>query len=144
MTAPASSGWSDQERPLQNTADLRHDNRERPKMTSPARRYGTGLTSVTAQAEMGSATSRNAPGRRHIVRLCAPGRCLVVASGLSETAAHHLAESINTFFDDVLGRPAAATACRQCNWAISWSGNGRPPLYCSPACRQQAYRERKR
>jgi hypothetical protein len=113
-------------------------------MASPTRRYGTGLTSVTARAEMGSATSRNPPGRRHIVRLSGPGRYVIVAGGLSETAAQHLAESINEFFNDILGRPATSTACRQCATAISWPGSGRPPLYCSPACRQQAYRDRQR
>ena len=113
-------------------------------MDSPARRYGTELTFVTARAEMGSATSRNPPGRRHIVRLSGPGRYVIVAGGLSETAAHHLAESINEFFNEILGRPATAAPCRQCATAISWSGSGRPPLYCSPACRQHAYRERQR
>jgi hypothetical protein len=59
MTAPHGPGAS----PLRNTVNLHHDNREGPDMASPPRRYGTEPTSVTARAEMGSATSRNPPGR---------------------------------------------------------------------------------
>jgi hypothetical protein len=35
-------------------------------------------------------------------------------------------------------------ACYSCATPIEWKGIGRPPLYCSPACRQQAYRDRQR
>jgi DNA-binding MarR family transcriptional regulator len=36
------------------------------------------------------------------------------------------------------------SACRVCETPIADSGLGRPPRYCSPACRQRAYRARQR
>lgn len=54
---------------------------------------------------MGSATSRNPPGHRHIVRLCGPGESVIVAAGLSETGANRVAEAINEFLGRVFGRP---------------------------------------
>jgi tRNA(Ile2) C34 agmatinyltransferase TiaS len=114
-------------------------------MSSPARRDGTGPGSITARAEIGSAVSRNAPGRRHLVRLCASGHSVIVAGGLSQTAARRVAEAINDFLTDVAdGPPPEPTTCPQCATAVQWSGQGRPALYCSPACRQQAYRDRQR
>lgn len=32
--------------------------------------------------------------------------------------------------------------CRRCGAAVAAAGTGRPAAYCSPACRQAAYRER--
>lgn len=94
---------------------------------------------------MGSAVSRNPPGRRHVVRLSAPGHSVIVAGGLSETGAGRVAEAINDFLTDVLYGPAPEPiACPQCATPVQWSGQGRPALYCSPACRQQAYRDRQR
>jgi hypothetical protein len=94
---------------------------------------------------MGSATSRNPLGRRHNVRLAAPGRSVIVAGGLSEAGAGRVAEAINEFLADVLGDARLEpTACPQCATALAWSGQGRPPTYCSPACRQQAYRQRRK
>jgi hypothetical protein len=52
---------------------------------------------------MGSATSRNPPGHRHIVRLCGPGESVIVAGGLSETGANRVAEAINEFLGHVFG-----------------------------------------
>lgn len=113
-------------------------------MASPRPRHETHPGFVTAHAEMGSATSRNPPGRRHNVRLSAPGRSMIVAGGISETAAHRLAEALNDFLTDVGYGPPEPVICAQCDTAILCSGRGRPPLYCSPACRQQAYRDRQR
>jgi tRNA(Ile2) C34 agmatinyltransferase TiaS len=94
---------------------------------------------------MGSAVSRNAPGRRHIVRLSAPGHSVIVAGGLSQTGARRVAEAVNAFLTDVLYAPAPEpTSCPQCATPVQCSGQGRPALYCSPACRQQAYRDRQR
>jgi hypothetical protein len=56
---------------------------------------------------MGSATSRNPPGHRHIVRLCGPGESMIVAGGLSETAANRVAEAINEFLGHVLAPPTS-------------------------------------
>jgi tRNA(Ile2) C34 agmatinyltransferase TiaS len=100
---------------------------------------------IIAQADMGSAVSRNGPGRRHIVRLSAPGHSVIVAGGLSETAARRLAEAINDFVIDALGGQAPEPpTCPLCATEIQATGRGRPPRYCSPACRQQAYRDRQR
>jgi hypothetical protein len=64
----------------------------------------TGPTAVlTAWAEMGSACSRNEPGRRHVVRLSGPRHSLIVAGFLSETGANRLAEAINELLTDSLG-----------------------------------------
>lgn len=64
---------------------------------------------------MGSAVSRNAPGRRHIVRLSAPGHSVIVAGGLSQTGARRVAEAVNAFLTDVLYAPAPEpTSCPQC------------------------------
>ena len=35
------------------------------------------------------------------------------------------------------------TACPRCGQIVTWSGHGRPPTWCSDACRYAAYRERK-
>jgi hypothetical protein len=56
-----------------------------------------------AFADLGSATSRNEPGRRHVVRLCGRRLSVVVAGFLSKTAAEHLAEAINELLADSLG-----------------------------------------
>jgi tRNA(Ile2) C34 agmatinyltransferase TiaS len=106
---------------------------------------GAGTGFIIAAADMGSAVSRNAAGRRHIVRLSAPGHSVIVAGGLSETAARRLAEAINDFVNDALGGQAPEPpTCPQCASEIHSAGRGRPPRYCSPACRQQAYRDRQR
>jgi len=55
---------------------------------------------LVAWGELGSAVSRNRPGARHVVRLSGPTRSLIVAGGLSETAAGHLAEAINSLIAD--------------------------------------------
>ena len=70
-------------------------------------RYESRSGSVTfrAWAEMGSATSRNAPGRRHNVRLSAPGRSMIVAGGLSETAARRVAETLTEFLNGPAPQP---------------------------------------
>ena len=34
-------------------------------------------------------------------------------------------------------------SCRRCGAPLPDAGNGRPRLYCSPACRQRAYRARR-
>jgi hypothetical protein len=70
-------------------------------------RYRTGPAFITARAEMGSATSRNPPGHRYIVRLCGPGESVIVAGGLSETGANRVAEAINEFLGHVFGRPTS-------------------------------------
>jgi len=94
---------------------------------------------------MGSSVSRNPPGRRHIVRLSASGASVIVAGGLSQTDACRVAEAINDFLTHLEHRPVPEpTACPQCAIPLQWSGQGRPPRYCSPACRQQAYRHRPR
>jgi hypothetical protein len=114
-------------------------------MSSPGRQHETNTGFITAWAEMGSATSRNPPGRRHIVRLSAPGHRVIVAGGLSETAARRVAESINQFLTDVgYGPPPEPSSCPICATPILPSVQGRPPVYCGPACRQQAYRDRQR
>ena len=129
--------------PLRNIVDLRHDNREchtglthTPLWDWVDFRHSPSRDGVGYVPQPSWPPPHRAPG--------GPGRYVIVAGGLSETAAQHLAESINEFFNDILGRPATSTACRQCATAISWPGSGRPPLYCSPACRQQAYRDRQR
>jgi hypothetical protein len=100
---------------------------------------------ITANAEMGSATSRNRPGSRHNVRLSAAAHSMIVAGGLSERAARRLAEAINDLVTKALNDQAPEPpTCPQCATAVHWGGQGRPPLYCSPACRQQAYRDRLR
>jgi len=57
---------------------------------------------LLAWAELGSAVSRNEPGRRHVVRLSGPRSSLIVAGALSETTARRLAEAINELLDDSL------------------------------------------
>ena len=56
---------------------------------------------------MGSATSRNPPGHRYIVRLCGLGESVIVAGGLSETGANRVAEAINEFLGHVFARPTS-------------------------------------
>lgn len=105
----------------------------------------TGPGSITAIAEMGSSVSRNLPGRRHLVRMSAPGHSVIVAGGLSETGAQRVAEAVNDFLADVLYQPPPEPAvCPQCATPLPRSGQGRPAVYCTPACRQQAYRDRQR
>lgn len=106
----------------------------------------SGPPSVTAHAEMGSASSRNEPGRRHNVRLAAPGGAtMIVAAGISETAARRLTEALNDFLAAALGGPPPIPLrCQHCAAEIRPAGQGRPPSYCSPVCRQQAYRARHR
>jgi hypothetical protein len=58
---------------------------------------------------MGSATSRNPPVHRYIVRLCGPRESVIVAGGLSETAANREAEAINEFLGHFLGPPTSDT-----------------------------------
>jgi hypothetical protein len=100
---------------------------------------------ITANAEMGSATSRNPPGRRHNVRLSGPADSMIVAGGLSERAARRLAEAINDLVAKARNDHAPEPpSCPQCAPAIHWGGQGRPPVYCSPGCRQRAYRDRLR
>lgn len=71
-------------------------------MSAPA--GSTGAKAIlTAWAEIGSACSRNEPGRRHVVRLSGPRRSLVVAGFLSETGASRLAEAINELLADSFG-----------------------------------------
>lgn len=114
-------------------------------MTSPIGGDETGTGFITAIAEMGSSTSRNPPGRRHLVRLSAPGHSVIVAGGLSPTGAQRVAEALNNFLAEVLYQPPPEpAACPQCATALPPAGRGRPALYCSPACRQQAYRDRRR
>jgi hypothetical protein len=95
---------------------------------------------------MGSATSRNGPGRRHNVRLSASGGAsMIVAGSISETAASRLAEALNDFLAAALGGPRSIPSrCQRCAAEIRSAGQGRLPSYCSPACRQQAYRDRRR
>jgi tRNA(Ile2) C34 agmatinyltransferase TiaS len=113
-------------------------------MSTHSPRYETEVPFISAWAEMGSASSRNRPGRRHLVRLSGPGHSVIVATGLSETTADRQAQVINQFLAQVLydRTPSQPTTCPQCATTIHWSGQGRPPRYCSPACRQQAYRDR--
>jgi hypothetical protein len=112
-------------------------------MRSPTGGDETGLGFITAIAEIGSSVSRNLPGRRHLVRLSATGHSVIVTGGLSETGAQRVAEAINAFLTEVLYQPEPA-ACPQCATPLQRSGPPRPALYCSPACRQQAYRDRRR
>jgi tRNA(Ile2) C34 agmatinyltransferase TiaS len=113
-------------------------------MASPIGGDETGPDLITAIAEIGSSVSRNPPRRRHLVRLCAPGQSVIVAGGLSETGAQRVAEAINDFLAEVLYQPPPEpAACPQCATALQRSEQGRPALYCSPACRQQAYRDRR-
>ena len=116
-------------------------------MTWPARRYETRPLFITAMADMGSAASRNRPGRRHIVRLSAGDHRMVIAAGLSETAAQRMTEIINRFMAEVFDTDHPTTeppACAQCATPLRRAEQGRPSLYCSPACRQRAYRDRER
>ena len=100
---------------------------------------------LTANAEMGSATSRNRPGCRHNVRLSCPASSMIVAGGLSERAAWRLAEAINDLVATALGdRAPQPPSCPQCATELPRGGQGRPAIYCSPSCRQQAYRDRLR
>jgi hypothetical protein len=115
-------------------------------MTTPSPGYETDLPFITAWAEIGSASSRNPPGRRHNLRLSGPRQSVIVVAGLSETAARRGAELINEFLADVVYHRSAPqpTTCLHCGATIRPSGQGRPPRYCSPACRQHAYRDRTR
>jgi hypothetical protein len=104
---------------------------------------GSGL--VTAWAEMGSATSRNPGGRVYNVKLASPHRSVIVAGGLPQAAAHRVAEAINELLGEAMGRPQSEPLfCLACQAPLIWSGQGRHPIYCSPSCRQQAYRRRRR
>lgn len=105
----------------------------------------TGPSFVTAWAEMGSATSCNPGGRVYNVRLAGPHRSVIVAGGLGEGAARRVAETINELLGEAFGPvPPESLSCRVCQASLRWAGQGRRPLYCSPACRQQAYRHRRR
>jgi hypothetical protein len=53
-------------------ADIRHARLDDEVISSTTHHDQTGSGFITAWAEMGSATSRNPPGRRHLVRLSAP------------------------------------------------------------------------
>jgi hypothetical protein len=113
-------------------------------MTTRSPGYETDLPFITAWAEIGSASSRNSPGRRHNLRLSGPQQSVIVVAGLSETAARRGAELINEFLADIVYHHSSPqpTTCLHCGMTIRPSGQGRPPRYCSPACRQHAYRDR--
>jgi hypothetical protein len=115
-------------------------------MTPRSARYETELPFITAWGEMGSASSRNPPGRRHNLRLSGPGKSVILVAGLSETAARRGAELINEFLAEVLYHriPPQPPSCLHCGGAIRPSGQGRPQRGGSPACRQHAYRDRTR
>jgi hypothetical protein len=105
----------------------------------------TGLGFVTAWAEMGSATSRNPGGRVYNVKLASPHRSVIVAGGLREAGARRAAEAINELLDEARsGLAPEPLFCGVCQAPLVWAGQGRRPLYCSPSCRQQAYRRRRR
>ena len=105
----------------------------------------TGSGFVTAWAEMGSATSRNPGGRVYNVRLASSYRSVIVAGGLPEAGARRVAEAINELLGETLGRPEPEPlSCVSCRAPLVWAGQGRRPTYCSPSCRQQAYRRRHR
>jgi hypothetical protein len=113
-------------------------------MTTRSARYETELPFITAWGEIGSASSRNPPGRRHNLRLSGPRQSVIVVAGLSEPAARRGAELINEFLAEVLYLRTSPqpTTCLHCGMTIRPSGRGRLPRYCSPACRQHAYRDR--
>jgi hypothetical protein len=94
---------------------------------------------ILVSAEMGSATSRSRPGRRHIVRLRRGARSVIVASSLGEVAATRLAEQITELFADPSPQPLS---CESCTAPLAPASTGRPPRFCSAACRQAAYRSR--
>ena len=104
----------------------------------------TGSGFVTAWAEMGSATSRNPGGRVYNVRLSSPHRSVIVAGGLPEAGARRVAEAINELLGEALDPQSEPLCCVACQAPLVWSGQGRRPIYCSPSCRQQAYRRRRR
>jgi hypothetical protein len=94
---------------------------------------------------MGSATSRNPGGRVYNVRLSSPHRSVIVAGGLPQAGARRVAEAINELLGEALSRPQPEPlVCVSCTAPLVWAGHGRPPIYCSPSCRQQAYRCRRR
>jgi hypothetical protein len=129
----------------ERTVDFRQTTRTDDMKPSPLRRDGNGPASVMAIAEMSPTVFRNPPGSRHVVRLSAAGRSVIVAGGLSKTVARRVAVAINDLLSDVLETPAPKlTACPQCAADVPLSGHGRPAIYCSSACRQRAYRDRQR
>jgi hypothetical protein len=40
------------------------------------------------------------------------------------------------------GVASGTLSCVECGTALSWTGRGRKPLYCSPRCRVRAHRAR--
>ena len=70
---------------------------------------------------------------------------MIVAGGLPEAGARRVAEAINELLGEALGaRTRAARLPGSAQAPLVWAGHGRRPLYCSPSCRQQAYRHRRR
>jgi len=69
---------------------------------------------------------------------------VIVAGGLPEAGARRVAEAINELLGEALDPQSEPLCCVACQAPLVWSGQGRRPIYCSPSCRQQAYRRRRR
>jgi hypothetical protein len=68
---------------------------------------------LTVEIDTGSASSRGRPpDQAWMVRLCRADHCVIVAVGLSRTAAQHLADHIAEIVHAEPGRPARGDALR--------------------------------
>jgi hypothetical protein len=92
---------------------------------------------LTAIPELGSS---RVPGKQHIVRIRNGERSAVATANLSKRQAEELADRLNDLFTD---RPQLFSPCASCGAALLQPPTGRPRKYCSPACSQAAYRNRR-
>ena len=92
---------------------------------------------LTAIPELGSS---RVPGKQHIVRIRNGERSVVATANLSKRQAEELADRLNDLFTD---RTQLFSPCASCGAALLQPPTGRPRKYCSPACSQAAYRNRR-
>jgi hypothetical protein len=109
------------------------------------------MTFLTAIVELGSSRTpptqwnltltRTTPDPEHRGPTYATTARYTLTTGLTRKDAEDLADRLNEFLTGQYLREYQT--CAYCNDEITQPATGRPRKYCSPACSQAAYRERK-
>lgn len=97
----------------------------------------TGMDSLLASAELSS--SRDT--RRQWNLIISRGVERIIVATYSRRNAETLADRLNELFTE---RPELLTSCEHCDMPIGVAPTGRPRRYCSDACRQAAWKLRRR
>lgn len=97
----------------------------------------TGMDSLLASVELGS--SRNPPKQWNLV--VSRGDRRVIVANFKQADACDLADKLNQLFTDQL---ELVGSCEHCDMPITQPTTGRTRRYCSDACRQAAWKLRRR